>query len=81
MFQISDKHHVFVATDYSGMVIFFKNDYSTIFIQADLSDFADIMDTSGNLKFENFMGYDQTDSQVMTVKAKLIELDVLVVIK
>ena len=77
MYLLSENHTVFVPPDLSGIVAFNQCDYSTIFIQIDLSQYPQVANSSGTLNCDFFTSASGSDLIIDDFKRELVKKEIM----
>ena len=76
-YSLSDSFCAFAPPDLSGLVVLNKLDYSTIFVQADLRQYPQIISSSGSLNFELFSSIDDSDGTICSLRDELVSKKIM----
>lgn len=77
MYLLSNSFSIFAPPDLSGVVVFDKYDYSTIFIQTDLSQYPQIVNSSGSLNLNLFNSLGDSDPTISSFRGELMNKKIM----
>lgn len=77
MYCLSDSYSLFLPPDLSGVVVFDKYDYSTVLIQTDLSQYPQIVNSSGSLNLNLFNSLGDSDPTISSFRGELMSKKIM----
>jgi hypothetical protein len=78
-YKFSDTVELFIPADLSGLVVFLRRDYSTVFIELDLERFPELKLTESTLDTRLFLAMCAKSDEFSTIKRDMLSKSIIVV--